>query len=70
MTNVDIDDAILEKIDKVAGLRGVSRDDIISEALRDFLETIWKEKGSLKKRKGEPWNGAIPPSEYKPKEKE
>ena len=69
MTEVEIDDEILSKIDEIGKRLETSRDDIISGALRDFinenLETTWKEKGSLKKKKGPQWKGAIPVREYK-----
>jgi predicted transcriptional regulator len=73
MTKVEINDEILGKIDEIAELWKRSRDEIISDALRDFisenLETTWKEKSSLKKKRAALWEGKIPESEFKPEMK-
>ena len=69
---VEIEDEILHGVDELAKSWERPREEIISDALRDFVsehyDTTWKEKGSLKKKKGPSYPGKIPESEYKPEQ--
>ena len=59
-----------KKFEEIAKRRELSPDQIISEALSNYLaenyDTTWKEKHTLKKEKGTRSSGKIPETEYKP----
>lgn len=69
MAKVDIDDKILEDIDRIAKRDQKTKEEIISDVLKDYVYKdygIWKEKRSRLKNRGTEYSGKIPETEYNP----
>lgn len=70
LSGIQINAKAMRKIMELARSMKITPQQVVDNALSDYfaehLDTTWKEKLSLKKKKGVPWSGKIPETEYDP----
>jgi len=70
LVGIQVSAKLMKKIEEIAKNMEIAPDQVIENALSSYiaenLETTWKEKLSLKKKKGVPWSSKIPETEYDP----